>query len=113
MKNLISTDSGLIIVAGEPSSGKTTTIMAMLDHINRTRRQHIVTIVPVLREALERAGVGWEALDAIAGKVVRLRVERLDVRYGARLAQMRVRATGTAEGPAKSPGDERPQLWLP
>ncbi len=35
--------SGLVIVAGPASSGKTTTIASMLDHINRTRAVNIMT----------------------------------------------------------------------
>src|SRR5215208_3446835 len=35
---------GLILVTGATGAGKTTTLAAMLGHINRTRRQHIVTI---------------------------------------------------------------------
>jgi twitching motility protein PilT len=35
---------GLILVTGATGVGKTTTLAAMLAHINRTRRQHIVTI---------------------------------------------------------------------
>ena len=35
---------GLVLVTGATGSGKTTTLAAMIDHINRTRRQHIVTI---------------------------------------------------------------------
>ncbi len=33
-----------MLVTGATGSGKTTTLASMLDHINRTRRQHIVTI---------------------------------------------------------------------
>jgi twitching motility protein PilT len=35
---------GLVLVTGANGSGKTTTLAAVIDHINRTRRQHIVTI---------------------------------------------------------------------
>jgi twitching motility protein PilT len=35
---------GLILVTGATGSGKSTTLAAVIGHINRTRRQHIVTI---------------------------------------------------------------------
>jgi twitching motility protein PilT len=35
---------GLILVTGATGAGKSTTLAAMVDHINRTRRQHILTI---------------------------------------------------------------------
>lgn len=44
LRNLVATESGLIIVAGETSSGKTTTIAAMLDYINHNRYGSITTI---------------------------------------------------------------------
>ena len=35
---------GLVLVAGPTGSGKTTTLAAMVDHINRTKTAHVVTI---------------------------------------------------------------------
>lgn len=35
---------GLVVVTGPTGSGKSTTLAAMLDHINATRREHILTI---------------------------------------------------------------------
>ena len=36
--------SGLVLVTGPTGSGKSTTLAAMIDHINRRQRRHIVTI---------------------------------------------------------------------
>ena len=35
---------GLVLVTGPTGSGKSTTLAAMIDHINKTRREHILTI---------------------------------------------------------------------
>ncbi len=35
---------GLVLVTGPTGSGKSTTLAAMIDHINRTRKAHIITI---------------------------------------------------------------------
>jgi twitching motility protein PilT len=35
---------GLVLVTGTTGSGKSTTLAAMIDHINRTRQAHIITI---------------------------------------------------------------------
>ncbi len=37
-------ERGLIVVTGTTSSGKSTTLAALIDHINRTRARHIITI---------------------------------------------------------------------
>jgi len=44
MRALISHPDGLVLVTGPAGSGKTTTVAAMLDFLNRTRSGHIVTI---------------------------------------------------------------------
>ncbi|QYG95291.1 PilT/PilU family type 4a pilus ATPase [Iamia sp. SCSIO 61187] len=44
VEKLAMEDAGLIVVAGPAASGKTTTVAAILDHVNATRARHIVTI---------------------------------------------------------------------
>ena len=44
VRRLADEHRGLILVTGATGSGKTTTLAAVIGHINRTRRQHIVTI---------------------------------------------------------------------
>jgi twitching motility protein PilT len=44
VRKLAEEHRGLILVTGATGSGKTTTLAAVIDHINRSRRQHIVTI---------------------------------------------------------------------
>ena len=41
---LASSSSGLLLVTGPTGSGKSTTLAAILQHINETRRDHIITI---------------------------------------------------------------------
>ena len=44
MRRLADEPRGLVLVTGTAGSGKTTTLAAMIDHINNTRDGHIVTI---------------------------------------------------------------------
>jgi len=44
LRRLAEEHRGLVLVTGATGCGKTTTLAAMIDHINRSRRQHIVTI---------------------------------------------------------------------
>jgi twitching motility protein PilT len=44
LKQLTELRSGLVLVTGPTGSGKSTTLAAMIDHINRTCSKHIVTI---------------------------------------------------------------------
>ncbi|MDR7555309.1 MAG: type IV pilus twitching motility protein PilT [Armatimonadota bacterium] len=44
LKDLAMRDRGLILVTGPTGSGKSTTLAAMVDHINEHREHHIITI---------------------------------------------------------------------
>jgi twitching motility protein PilT len=44
VREIASYKKGLVLVTGATGSGKSTTLAAILDHINRTRRKHILTI---------------------------------------------------------------------
>jgi twitching motility protein PilT len=44
VRRLADEHRGLVLVTGATGSGKTTTLAAMIDHMNKTRHQHIVTI---------------------------------------------------------------------
>jgi twitching motility protein PilT len=44
LKTLCALPRGLVLVTGPTGSGKSTTLAAMINHINETRRDHIVTI---------------------------------------------------------------------
>jgi twitching motility protein PilT len=56
VRSLADEHRGLILVTGATGSGKTTTLAAMIDHVNATRRQHVVTIedpIEILHEDRE------------------------------------------------------------
>src|SRR5918998_5506462 len=42
--DLCSLSKGLVVVTGPTGSGKSTTLCAMVDHINKNREDHIITI---------------------------------------------------------------------
>lgn len=44
LKRIAAEERGLVLVTGTTGSGKSTTLAAMLDHINQTRSKHIVTV---------------------------------------------------------------------
>ncbi|MHB2015790.1 MAG: type IV pilus twitching motility protein PilT [Candidatus Xenobia bacterium] len=44
LKRLVSYNSGLLLVTGPAGSGKSTTLAALVDFINRQKRMHIITI---------------------------------------------------------------------
>jgi twitching motility protein PilT len=44
LKKIATEERGLVLVTGTTGSGKSTTLAAMIDYINRTRSSHIITI---------------------------------------------------------------------
>jgi len=44
LKTLAAEERGLVLVTGTTGSGKSTTLAAMIDYINRTRRAHVMTV---------------------------------------------------------------------
>ena len=44
LERIADTNQGLVLVVGPTGCGKTTTIASMIDHVNRTRSCHIVTV---------------------------------------------------------------------
>jgi twitching motility protein PilT len=44
LKNIASEERGLVLVTGTTGSGKSTSLAALIDHINRTRRTHVITV---------------------------------------------------------------------
>ena len=44
LRTLAAEERGLVLVTGTTGSGKSTTLAAMIDHINKTRRAHVMTV---------------------------------------------------------------------
>lgn len=44
LSQVAESDRGLVLVTGVTGSGKSTTLAAMIGHINRTRRRHVITL---------------------------------------------------------------------
>jgi twitching motility protein PilT len=70
VERLASERRGLILVTGTTGSGKSTTLAALIDYINRTRQSHIITVEdPIEYEHLDRLSfvnqreVGYDAVD--------------------------------------------------
>lgn len=54
VKTMLEATKGIILVTGPTGSGKTTTIASMLDHLNASRRSHIITIEEPIEYELQR-----------------------------------------------------------
>lgn len=71
---------GLVLVTGTTGSGKSTTLAAMIDHINHTRRAHVITIEDPIEYAhrdrtcfVNQREVGFDALSFPAALKAALR----------------------------------------
>lgn len=87
VEKLAMEDSGLIVVAGPAASGKTTTVAALLDHVNATRARHIVTIedpIEVLladkHSLISQREIGSDAV-SVSDALVRVGRQNADVIY--------------------------------
>jgi twitching motility protein PilT len=74
VRQLAELESGLVLVCGPASSGTTSTMAAIIDHVNRTQTRAIVTIedpIEVLhsddRSAIDQREVGLDTLSAADG----------------------------------------------
>lgn len=74
MASLASVERGLVLVAGPPGSGVTSTLAAMVDHVNHSRACHIVTVedpVEVLHKddmaSISQRQVGMDIADVATG----------------------------------------------
>ncbi len=73
VRRLAEEHRGLVLVTGPTGSGKTTTLAAMIDHINETKARHIVTIedpIEVLhadkRSIINQREVGDDTVDFLS-----------------------------------------------
>lgn len=96
LSRLVQAEGGLIIIAGPAGSGKSTTLAALIDCINRTRALHVVTIEnPVeylhvhAKSVVNQREVG-EDVESVAAGVVAAVAADADV----------VAAAGVPDGPA-------------
>jgi twitching motility protein PilT len=70
VRKLAEEQRGLVLVTGPTGSGKTTTLAAMIDHVNHSRKCHIITIedpIEILhrddRSMVNQREVGFDTLD--------------------------------------------------
>lgn len=75
LRSLMQNASGLVLVTGPTGSGKTTTLAAMVDEVNRTQSRHIITVEDPIefihinkKSVVTQRAVG-EHVDTFAGAV--------------------------------------------
>jgi len=68
-KDLVTSPRGLVMVSGPTGSGKSTTLAAMIQHLNATQRRHVVTIEdpieyihPSLKSVIAQRELGGDTL---------------------------------------------------
>jgi twitching motility protein PilT len=67
IEQIAATERGLVLVTGSTGSGKTTTLASIIDFINRSRREHIITIEDPIeylhrdqKSVICQREVGWD-----------------------------------------------------
>lgn len=80
LKNIVSARNGIIFVSGTTGCGKSTTMAAMLDHVNNTSEQHVITIEDPIeytfqdnRSFFEQREIGLDAISFESALVHALR----------------------------------------
>ncbi len=80
VRTLADSERGLILVTGATGAGKTSTLAAMVDHINRTRNTHILTIEDPLeflhrniKASISQREIGMDTGDYTSGLRAALR----------------------------------------
>ena len=80
LRKMVDSRRGIVLVTGMTGSGKTSTLAAMIDHINKTRANHILTIedpIEFLKAAISAAETGQLVLGTMHTVNVTQTIERL------------------------------------
>jgi twitching motility protein PilT len=80
LEKIAAFERGLVLVTGTTGSGKTTTLASMIDHINASRREHIITIEDPIeyfhrdkKSTICQREVGWDVKSFARGLRAALR----------------------------------------
>lgn len=82
MTGLLTQSQGLLLVTGAAGSGKSSSLAAMVDHLNQHRQAHIITLEdpieflhPSLRSLVQQREIGAHCEDFSAGVLAALRAD--------------------------------------
>src|SRR5213076_1358285 len=74
LKSIAESPRGIVLLTGTTGSGKSTTLAAMLEHINANQRKHIITLEDPIeyvfednQSVIEQREVGLDTLDFAHG----------------------------------------------